>query len=129
MEVDSTIATAGMPGRRPKVVDRFVRDDCDEADGVVDDHLDLSHQAVRLHLGHDCPEAITSADLTGAWVALAPQSVDLRRWNEPPVAVVAKRRDATLAVPAADRVDADAQHPRCGTDVVGVTRHRAPVRR
>src|SRR5579884_3877861 len=95
----------GHPGLEAEVLDRVARDDGDEPHRVADDHLDLRHQALDLHVGDDRVEAVAGAQVCRA--RLAAQALDLARRDDAAVALVALGADASLAVPAAERVDAD----------------------
>src|SRR5438874_4233058 len=63
------------PVLEPELFDRVAGHDRNEAHRVADDDLDLGHQPVHLHVGHDSAEAVARADLRPG--AVAANTVDL----------------------------------------------------
>src|SRR4029077_19863779 len=65
---------------------------------------------------------VASGDVSS--LAIAAQAVDLRRRHDPAVALVARDSDTTRTVPAAQRVQADAESRRCLARRVLLLGHR-----
>src|SRR5262245_21856688 len=92
-------------GLESELVDGIAGDDRDQPDRIADNELDLCDQPVDLHVGDDALEAIARAEMRT--VRVPPQAFDLARGNGTPVRVVALGLDASLPIPASQRVDAD----------------------
>src|SRR5437868_8371673 len=93
------------PVLEPELFDRVSGHDRDEAHRVADDDLDLGHQPVHLHVGHDSVEAVARADVRALTVAA--DAVELGRCDDTPITGVALHLGPARPVPAPERVEAD----------------------
>src|SRR4051812_15668214 len=87
-----------------QVLRRLPGDDGDEAPAAHDVELDLGQQALDLDVADDALQPVARAERLRL---LAAQPLNLARRNDPSVGLVSTDADPALAVPAAERVEAD----------------------
>ena len=93
----------------PQLLERVAGDDGDDARRLGPGQLDLREEPLDAHLGDRAVQSVPRAHVLRACVAAQP--LDLVEGDESPVRAVALGVDPPLAVPAAQRVDADPQLP------------------
>ena len=120
-DVDFTIAAAPTPAFSPSSSTASRVMIATTRAGSRDVDLDAREEALDLDAPHDAAKAVARAQLV---VGLAAQALDLGGGHEPPVRAVALRADATVAIPAAQGVEADPQ--RAGRLARGVDAHVRP---
>ena len=112
-DVALTAAVAATPGRQPELLDRVARHGRRDAERAGLD-LDERHHAVDLDGRHDPREAVARRERVAG--AMAPRAAAQPRHlgfgDAPAVAVVANGPQLAGAVPAAQRVGADADRLR-----------------
>src|SRR5581483_9471519 len=97
------------PRLQPERLGGVARDDRDHPGRLGDVDLDLGEQTLDRHVADDPAEVVARAHPLRV-VALQPPH--LRRGHEPAVGRVPRGLDPAGAVPAPERVDADAERPR-----------------
>src|SRR4029079_1224400 len=104
-----------------ELLDGVAGHDRDDPARLGDEDLDLCQQALHLHLADGAGETVARADVPRPVVAA--EARDLPAADDTAVRGVAPGADATVTVPAAQRVEADAERLRRLAGAVNVLRH------